>query len=122
MTAYEMRISDWSSDVCFSDLGEKSSDEIWFDIAEKTGNTEFIGYSSTDGEGEVVSIVKDGVNFDSAAAGETVLIVTNQTPFCGESGGQMGDAGTISSQSGLVADVEDTAKPLGRPQVRMSVG
>ena len=94
--------------------GEKASDEIWFDIAEKAGNTEFIGYSSTEGEGEVLAIVKDGVNFDSASAGETVTIITNQTPFYGESGGQMGDAGTISSQSGLVADVEDTAKPLGR--------
>ena len=94
--------------------GEKASDEIWFDIAEKAGNTEFIGYSSTEGEGEVLAIVKDGVNFDSATAGETVIIITNQTPFYGESGGQMGDAGTISSQAGLVADVEDTAKPLGR--------
>ena len=94
--------------------GEKASDEIWFDIAEKAGNTEFIGYSSTEGEGEVLAIVKDGVNFDSASAGETVTIVTNQTPFYGESGGQMGDAGTITSLSGLVADVEDTAKPLGR--------
>ena len=94
--------------------GEKASDEIWFDIAEKAGNTEFIGYSSTEGEGEVLAIVKDGVNFDSASAGETVAIVTNQTPFYGESGGQMGDAGTITSLSGLVADVEDTAKPLGR--------
>ncbi|WP_097091609.1 alanine--tRNA ligase [Novosphingobium sp. Chol11] len=94
--------------------GEKASDEIWFDIAEKAGNTEFIGYSSTEGEGEVLAIVKDGVNFDSATAGETVTIVTNQTPFYGESGGQMGDAGTITSLSGLVADVEDTAKPLGR--------
>ena len=94
--------------------GEKASDEIWFDIAEKAGNTEFIGYSSTEGEGEVLAIVKDGVNFDSASAGETATIVTNQTPFYGESGGQMGDAGTITSLSGLVADVEDTAKPLGR--------
>ena len=94
--------------------GEKASDEIWFDIAEKAGNTEFIGYSSTEGEGEVLAIVKDGVNFDSASAGETVTIVTNQTPFYGESGGQMGDAGTITALSGLVADVEDTAKPLGR--------
>ncbi len=94
--------------------GEKASDEIWFDIAEKAGNTEFIGYSSTQGEGEVLAIVKDGVNFDSATAGETVTIVTNQTPFYGESGGQMGDAGRITTQGGLVALVDDTAKPLGR--------
>ncbi|OAN56152.1 alanine--tRNA ligase [Sphingobium sp. TCM1] len=94
--------------------GEKASDEIWFDIAEKAGNTEFIGYSSTEGEGEVLAIVKDGVNFDSASAGDTVTIVTNQTPFYGESGGQMGDAGVITSQAGLSAKVEDTSKPLGR--------
>ena len=94
--------------------GEKASDEIWFDIAEKAGNTEFIGYSSTQGEGEVLAIVKDGANFDSATAGETVTIVTNQTPFYGESGGQMGDAGRITTQGGFVALVNDTAKPLGR--------
>ncbi|MEC8035883.1 MAG: alanine--tRNA ligase [Pseudomonadota bacterium] len=94
--------------------GEKASDEIWFDIAEKAGNTEFIGYSSTQGEGEVLAIVKDGANFDSAPAGERVTIVTNQTPFYGESGGQMGDAGRITTQGGFVALVNDTAKPLGR--------
>jgi alanyl-tRNA synthetase len=94
--------------------GEKASDEIWFDIAERAGNTEFIGYAHTQGEGEVLAIVKDGVNFDSASAGETVTIVTNQTPFYGESGGQMGDAGVITSQGGLSAKVEDTSKPLGR--------
>jgi alanyl-tRNA synthetase len=94
--------------------GDKASDEIWFDIAEKAGNTEFIGYSSTVGEGEVQAIVKDGVNFDSATAGESVIIITNQTPFYGESGGQMGDTGRITTQGGLIANVEDTAKPLGR--------
>ncbi len=94
--------------------GEKASDEIWFDIAEKAGNTEFIGYNSTVGEGEVLAIVKDGVNFDSASAGDTVTIITNQTPFYGESGGQNGDAGAISSLGGLVAQVADTSKPLGR--------
>ena len=94
--------------------GEKASDEIWFDIAEKAGNTEFVGYTATQGEGEVLAIVRDGVNFDSASSGDSVLIVTNQTPFYGESGGQMGDAGTITSLGGLSAKVEDTAKPLGR--------
>ena len=93
---------------------EVRADEIWFDIAEKAGNTEFVGYSSTQGEGEVLAIVKDGVNIDSATVGDSVTIVTNQTPFYGESGGQMGDAGVISSQSGLSATVEDTSKPLGR--------
>lgn len=94
--------------------GEKASDEIWYDIAEKAGNTEFIGYSSTKGEGEVLAIVKDGANVDSATAGDSVTIITNQTPFYGESGGQNGDAGTITSLGGLTAQVADTSKPLGR--------
>ncbi|ALR21142.1 alanine--tRNA ligase [Sphingobium baderi] len=94
--------------------GEKASDEIWFDIAESAGSTEFIGYNSTEGEGEVLALVKDGARVDGAGPGDEVTIITNQTPFYGESGGQMGDAGSITSQTGLVADVSDTAKPLGR--------
>ncbi|WP_257541439.1 alanine--tRNA ligase [Sphingobium sp. CFD-1] len=94
--------------------GEKALDEIWFDIAESAGSTEFIGYNSTEGEGEVLALVKDGARVDGAGPGDEVTIITNQTPFYGESGGQMGDAGSITSQTGLVADVSDTAKPLGR--------
>jgi alanyl-tRNA synthetase len=94
--------------------GEKASDDVWFDIAETLGSTEFIGYSSTEGEGEVLAIVKDGARVDAAGAGDSVIVITNQTPFYGESGGQMGDAGTITTQGGLTADVEDTGKPLGR--------
>ena len=94
--------------------GEKASDEIWFDIAEETGATEFTGYISSEGEAEVVAIIRDGKRVDSAAAGETVQIVTNQTPFYGESGGQTGDAGTLAGEGGFAAIVEDTAKPLGR--------
>jgi len=62
----------------------------------------------------VIAIVKAGGRVEQASAGETVILLTNQTPFYGESGGQMGDAGTISSDSGLQADVVDTSKPLGR--------
>ena len=94
--------------------GEKASDEIWFDIAEEHGSTEFIGYSGHEGEGEVIALVRDGQRVDQASAGETVVVITNQTPFYGESGGQMGDAGKISNDSGLVIEVEDTSKPLGR--------
>ncbi|MBB3980729.1 alanyl-tRNA synthetase [Sphingobium fontiphilum] len=94
--------------------GEKASDDIWFDIAETTGSTEFVGYTATQGEGEVLALVKDGARVDSAAAGDEVVVITNQTPFYGESGGQMGDAGVISTQAGLKAVVEDTSKPLGR--------
>ncbi len=94
--------------------GEKASDEIWFDIAEETGATEFTGYISNQGEGQVVALVRDGARVESAAAGEEVVILTNQTPFYAESGGQQGDSGTISGDKGLLARVSDTSKPLGR--------
>lgn len=94
--------------------GAKASDEIWFDIAERTGSTEFTGYGADEGEGQVVAIVRDGAEVETAEAGQDVVIMTNQTPFYGESGGQMGDAGLISNGKGLKAVVADTAKPLGR--------
>ena len=94
--------------------GEAASGEVWFDIAEREGATEFTGYTSTSGEGRVVAIVKDGAEVSSAAAGDDVVILTNQTPFYGESGGQTGDSGTMASLAGFKAKVTDTAKPLGR--------
>ena len=94
--------------------GERASDEIWFDIAEDHGSTEFTGYSAQEGEGEVVALIIDGKRADQATAGQQVIVITNQTPFYGESGGQMGDAGKISVDNGFRADVEDTSKPLGR--------
>jgi len=93
--------------------GQRASDDLWFDIAEEHGSTEFIGYATDAGEAQVIAIVKDGVRVERAAAGETVEILVNQTPFYGESGGQMGDAGTIISDTVAII-VEDTAKPLGR--------
>jgi alanyl-tRNA synthetase len=93
--------------------GAKASDDVWFDIADAVGGTEFTGYTASEGEGQVVALVKDGVRVDSVDGGE-VIVLTNQTPFYGESGGQMGDAGVISTDKGLRAVVEDTSKPLGR--------
>lgn len=94
--------------------GEAASGEIWFDIAEREGASEFTGYSSTSGEGSIVAILKDGAEVDRATAGDEVVICTNQTPFYGESGGQTGDTGTITTPGGLMAKVHDTSKPLGR--------
>ncbi|MDF0488627.1 alanine--tRNA ligase [Sphingomonas sp. H39-1-10] len=93
--------------------GQRASDDLWFDIAEAFGSTEFIGYATDAGEAQVIAIVKDGVRVERAEAGETVDILVNQTPFYGESGGQMGDAGTITGDT-VSIQVEDTAKPLGR--------
>ena len=93
--------------------GAKASDDVWFDIAERVGATEFTGYAASEGEGQVVARVNDGVEVQSAIESDTVTVITNQTPFYGESGGQMGDAGVISS-SNMLGEVTDTAKPLGR--------
>ncbi|WP_374418323.1 alanine--tRNA ligase [Novosphingobium arvoryzae] len=94
--------------------GQAADSEVWFDIAERVGATEFTGYTATTGEAQVVALVKDGAEVQSAAAGDAVTVITNQTPFYGESGGQTGDAGTISGADGLTIAVSDTAKPLGR--------
>lgn len=101
--------------------GAKASDDLWFDIAEETGSTEFIGYSADIGEAEVVALVKDGARVDTAIAGDTVAIIVNQTPFYGESGGQVGDSGTISTDAGLRATVTETSKQLGRIFVHHAV-
>jgi alanyl-tRNA synthetase len=97
--------------------GDRSSDELWFDIAEEFGSTEFTGYSGDEGEGVVLAIVKDGKRVESAEIGETVDLVPNQTPFYGESGGQIGDTGKLSTLKGFQGEVKDTLKPLGRLHV-----
>ncbi|MEO6093971.1 MAG: alanine--tRNA ligase [Novosphingobium sp.] len=98
--------------------GEAAAGEVWFDIAEREGASEFTGYTATTGEGRVVALVRDGAEVTSASAGEEVTVLTNQTPFYGESGGQVGDsghiAGTGSNGEELRIAVSDTAKPIGR--------
>ena len=89
--------------------GEAATETVWFGVRDKAGVTEFLGYSTEQAEGIVLALVKDGTSVDSAGAGETVAVVVNQTPFYGESGGQMGDAGTISGE-GFVVAVTDTQK------------
>ncbi|HWU74331.1 MAG TPA: alanine--tRNA ligase, partial [Sphingomonas sp.] len=94
--------------------GEKASDELWYDLVEEKGGTEFIGYTSEQGEGEVVALIKDGARVDKVVAGDEVDIVLNQTPFYAESGGQVGDAGLATNDKGLKGRVFDTQKHLGR--------
>ncbi|HKH28354.1 MAG TPA: alanine--tRNA ligase, partial [Sphingomicrobium sp.] len=97
--------------------GEQASNELWFDIAEEFGSTEFTGYTGDEGEGVVLAIVKDGKRVESAEVGEIVEIVPNQTPFYGESGGQIGDTGKLTTLKDFEGEVEDTSKPLGRLHV-----
>ncbi|SFI86509.1 alanine--tRNA ligase [Celeribacter neptunius] len=92
--------------------GEAADATVWYDIAEDKGTTEFLGYDTEKAEGEVVALVKDGARVDSVKAGDTVQIVVNQTPFYGESGGQVGDTGVIRVEK-AIAKVTDTKKVAG---------
>jgi alanyl-tRNA synthetase len=97
--------------------GAKASEDIWFDLVEEHGATEFTGYSGDEGEGVVLAMVKDGARVQQAEIGETVEVVLNQTPFYGESGGQIGDTGKLTSLKGFEGEVEDTSKPIGKLHV-----
>ena len=90
--------------------GDTAAETIWFRLRDKLGATEFLGYSAEAAEGKVLALVRDGAEVASAGEGDAVSIVLNQTPFYGESGGQVGDAGTIETESGAVIRIDDTQK------------
>ena len=92
--------------------GEANDSKIWFELAEAHGVSEFLGYDTETAEGQILALVRDGAGIGSVGLGEAVQIVVNQTPFYGESGGQVGDAGFIRTGTG-VAEVTDTKKSAG---------
>jgi alanyl-tRNA synthetase len=92
--------------------GEAATDTVWYGVREKTGATEFLGYDTETAEGQVLAIIRDGQQTESLGAGESGLVIVNQTPFYGESGGQQGDRGTLAGE-GVAATVTDTQKKLG---------
>ncbi|MBX3501809.1 MAG: alanine--tRNA ligase [Alphaproteobacteria bacterium] len=93
--------------------GEAANEAVWFDIREKVGATEFLGYEVEQAEGKVMAILADGQEVQSLAQGQSGQAVVNQTPFYGESGGQMGDTGRIATAGGGDIAVTDTLKKLG---------
>ncbi len=92
--------------------GDSSVDEIWFGIKDKIGSTEFLGYESDQVEGVILSLIKDNKQSDSLEEGDEGMVIINQTPFYGESGGQVGDNGTISNGNNIFK-VSDVQKKLG---------
>ncbi len=100
--------------------GEAGTDTIWFGLADKLGPTEFLGYETESAEGEIKALLVDGKEVDTITAGQEGVVVVNQTPFYGESGGQVGDSGMIKSD-GVVAEVTDTNKYQGVFAHRVSV-
>jgi alanyl-tRNA synthetase len=99
--------------AAWSGSGEAATDTVWFDLREKLGATEFLGYSTESAEGEILAIVANGASVDKAGAGTDVALILNQTPFYAESGGQVGDTGVITGPGGLSIRVTDTQKKLG---------
>ena len=93
--------------------GEAATESIWFEVKEKTGASEFLGYEAETATGEIVALVKDGKEAKTLKAGDEAAIVVNQTPFYGESGGQVGDTGVIRGAKGALFRVTDTQKKAG---------
>jgi len=93
--------------------GEAATEEVWFKIRDQHGATEFLGYTKEIAEGVVSAIIKEGDMVEEAKVGDNVNVIVNQTPFYGESGGQVGDTGTITSTKGLRIEISRTQKKLG---------
>jgi alanyl-tRNA synthetase len=93
--------------------GEAATERVWFELKEQIGATEFLGYSTESAEGEIRALVLNGAPVPTAPAGSDVAVVLNQTPFYGESGGQVGDTGVISGPDGLLIRITDSQRKLG---------
>ncbi len=93
--------------------GGATNEKIWFDLLDEHGATDFLGYSMQESEAKILAIVQDGKIVESITVGETGYILTNQTPFYAESGGQVGDTGSLSVES-VSALVTDTKKQVGK--------
>ncbi|MEM8915187.1 MAG: alanine--tRNA ligase [Pseudomonadota bacterium] len=97
----------------WSGSGDAATGEVWLQLRERVGPTEFLGYETEQAEAVVTALVKEGTEVQAADAGDQVEFVVNQTPFYGESGGQVGDHGRATSADGLVLDITDVQKRAG---------
>jgi alanyl-tRNA synthetase len=98
--------------AAWSGSGEAADATVWYDVADAHGTTDFLGYDTETAEGQITALVQDGAQVSRAGQGATVQIALNQTPFYAEAGGQVGDTGTIHTETGQ-ARVTDTRKVAG---------
>ena len=101
--------------------GEEKTDTVWFEIRERVGATEFLGYDTERAEGEVMALTHDSKDVTTLNEGQAGAILVNQTPFYGESGGQSGDQGFIRRADGSAFRVTDTQRRLGDVFVHQGV-
>lgn len=99
--------------------GSTATETVWFEAKEKLGASEFIGYSTTRAEGTIDQIVIGEDVVKKASQGDEISILTNQTPFYAESGGQVGDIGTFVTSTGAKVTITDTQKKLNALHVHM---
>ncbi len=100
--------------------GEAATETVWFDVKERVGASDFLGYSTESAEGTIAAIVAGGASVNSVTQGREVAVILNQTPFYGESGGQQGDAGVIRTGDALIR-IRDTQKKLGDLFIHLGV-
>jgi alanyl-tRNA synthetase len=98
--------------AAWAGTGEAATEKLWFPLRDRLGATEFLGYDTETAEGVITALIRDNAEVETLAAGESGLMIVNQTPFYGESGGQVGDAGTVRG-AGFLAEVSDVQKKLG---------
>ena len=103
----------------WSGSGDAAIEAVWFDLRERVGATEFLGYATEKAEGVVTAIVADGDSVDRVDAGKDASIILSQTPFYGESGGQVGDTGVLLTADGGEFIVNDTQKKLDNMHVHI---
>ncbi|MEC9236645.1 MAG: alanine--tRNA ligase, partial [Pseudomonadota bacterium] len=99
--------------AAWSGSGDAKLEKIWFDLEDEIGATDFLGYETHQAEGVIKALLKDGKRVDQISKGDEAMLVTNQTPFYGESGGQIGDTGAVLAGGGK-AVVLYTKKVLGK--------
>jgi alanyl-tRNA synthetase len=105
--------------AAWSGSGEAATETVWFELKERLGATEFLGYATQAAEATITAIIVDGQLTDSAHPGQSVALLLNQTPFYAESGGQVGDTGVITGADNLRIAITDTQKKLGDLFVHM---
>ncbi|MCL4105351.1 UNVERIFIED_CONTAM: hypothetical protein GTU68_055482 [Idotea baltica] len=99
--------------AAWSGSGEAVDESVWFDLVDKIGPSEFLGYQTQTAEAVILAILQEGQEVTQASPGSEVAVLTNQTPFYAESGGQVGDSGHITKDGELLAKVTDVQKRAG---------